>query len=137
MLKAGEGGRGLASRWYPTTLANRIEAIRLNSNRITAIEGDAFDAINCHAHDPACFFFIDPPYVGAGRRLYTHFDIDHAALLKTTAALKGRFLLTYDDDSEIRRLAEQYELPYTTVPMKTTHHLEKRELLISDNFDWL
>lgn len=137
MLKNGEGGRGLASRWYPTTLANRIEAIQLNSHRLTAIEGDAFEALARHAQNASCFFFIDPPYVGAGRRLYTHFDVDHAALLKAAAMLKGRFLLTYDDDPNIRRLVDKYQLPYTTVPMKTTHHLEKRELLISDNFDWL
>lgn len=137
LIKTGENGRGLASRWYPTTLANRIEAIATSSYKLIPIEGDAFEAISRHSDNPACYFFIDPPYFGAGRRLYTHFDIDHARLFELTAAVKGRFLLTYDDAVEIRRLADRYELKYTTIPMKTTHHLEKRELLISDNFDWL
>ena len=137
LIKTGENGRGLASRWYPTTLANRIEAIATISHKLNPIEGDAFEDILRHADNPACFFFIDPPYFGAGRRLYTHFDIDHARLFALAATIKGRFLLTYDDAAEIRELADQHKLHYTTIPMKTTHHLEKRELLISDNFDWL
>lgn len=137
LIKTGENGRGLASRWYPTTLANRIEAIATSSHKLTPIEGDAFEAMLRYIDNSACYFFIDPPYFGAGRRLYTHFDIDHARLFELTAAVKGRFLLTYDDATEIRELADRYELKYTTIPMKTTHHLEKRELLISDNFDWL
>jgi DNA adenine methylase len=137
MLKAGENGKGIASRWYPTTLANRIRAINMNKHKLTAIEGDAFAVLHQHQDNPLAYFFIDPPYVGAGRRLYTHFDIDHARLFEVTASLKGHFLLTYDDAAEIRALADRYGLAYTTVPMKTTHHLEKRELLISDNFNWL
>ena len=137
MLKVGENGKGIMSRWYPETLAKRITEINVNKSRIVAIEGDAFESMLRHTNDESCYFFIDPPYVVAGKRLYTHFDISHARLLEYTANLKGRFLLTYDDAPEIRKLAEKYNLPYTTIPMKTTHHEEKRELLISDNFDWL
>jgi len=137
LIKSGENGKGLASRWYPSTLAKRLQAINFISHKITPIEGDAFQAMLRHKDDPACYFFIDPPYFLAGRRLYTHFEIDHARLFELTAAIKGRFLLTYDDADEIKELADQYGLKYTTIPMKTTHHLEKRELLISDNFDWL
>lgn len=46
-------------------------------------------------------------------------------------------MLTYDDTSEIRGLADKYKLAYRTIPMKTTHHIQKDELIISDNFDWL
>ncbi len=137
MLKVGEKGKGIASRWYPETLARRIAEIGLIKHKITPCEGDGFAAIATHIDNPLCYFFIDPPYVVAGKRLYTHFEINHAHLFELTAALTGRFLLTYDDTPEIRNLAEKYGLLHTTVPMKTTHHVEKRELLISDNFDWL
>jgi len=82
------------------------------------------------------YFFIDPPYTVAGKRLYTHFDIDHESLFSMTSQIKGKFMLTYDNTIEIRRLADQYNLLYRTVPMKTTHHIEKSEVIISDNFDW-
>lgn len=45
-------------------------------------------------------------------------------------------MLTYDDTTEIRGLAEKYKLDFRTIPMKTTHHIQKNELIISDNFDW-
>ena len=45
-------------------------------------------------------------------------------------------MLTYDDTAEIRQLADKYHLDYRTIPMKTTHHLKKNELIISDNFKW-
>jgi DNA adenine methylase len=82
------------------------------------------------------FFFIDPPYTLAGKRLYTFSDINHEKLFELTAKLKGHFMLTYDDTEEIRALADHFELNYTTIPMKTTHHLKKNEIIISDNFDW-
>jgi DNA adenine methylase len=54
----------------------------------------------------------------------------------STSKLKGKFMLTYDDTAEIRQLADKYRLAYKTIPMKTTHHLKKTEIVISDNFGW-
>jgi DNA adenine methylase len=87
-------------------------------------------------NDENSFFFIDPPYTKAGKRLYTYYEIDHDKLFKLTSKLKGKFMLTYDDTTEIRGLAEKYKLDFRTIPMKTTHHIQKNELIISDNFDW-
>ena len=137
LLKHGENGKGISSRWYPETLVRRIRDISKYKEKLVMIEGDAFEYIEKYKDDPGCCFFIDPPYFVAGKRMYTHFDIDHEHLFKLTSQIKGRFLLTYDDAKEIRELAEKFELKYTTIPMKTTHHLEKRELLISDTFDWM
>ncbi len=137
MLKFGENGKGISSRWYPTTLARRIREINTYGWKLEPVEGDAFQTINMYKSNADCYFFIDPPYVVAGKRLYTHFEIDHAKLFELVSQIKGKFLLTYDDAKEIRDLANQFKLKHTTVPMKTTHHLEKSEILISDNFDWL
>ena len=82
------------------------------------------------------YFFIDPPYTIAGKRLYTYFDIDHERLFELTSQLTGKFMLTYDDTPEIRQLADKYNLQYRTIPMKTTLHYEKNEIIISDNFSW-
>ena len=87
-------------------------------------------------NDTNAYSFIDPPYTVAGRRLYTHFEIDHDALFALTAQLKGKFMLTYDDTVEIRGLAEKYNLDFRTIPMKTTHHIQKNEIIISDSFEW-
>jgi DNA adenine methylase len=136
MIKNGENGKGIASRWYPKTLHDRIIAIGYVKNQINFVTGNAFEVIEQNLDNKNAYFFIDPPYTIAGKRLYTYFDIDHENLFALTAQLKGKFMLTYDDTTEIRQLADKYELQYRTIPMKTTHHTKKNELIISDNFTW-
>lgn len=136
ILKNGENGKGIRSRWYAKTLHDRIIAINYIKNKVTFQTGDAFKVIEQTKDNPENYYFIDPPYTLAGKRLYTYFDIDHERLFLLTSQIKGRFMLTYDDTPEIRSLADKYSLKYKTIPMKTTHHLEKNELIISDNFSW-
>lgn len=136
MIKNGENGKGIRSRWYPKTLRDRISAVGHVKSKMKFIAGDAFTELEKVKGETDLYSFIDPPYTIAGKRLYTHFEIDHDALFALTAQQKGKFMLTYDDTEEIRGLAEKYNLNYRTIPMKTTHHIQKNEMIISDNFDW-
>ena len=137
MIKTGEAGRGLTSRWYPETLIHRIEDANKLKARINFLQADAFEILKKRKNDPKAFFFIDPPYTVAGRRLYNLFDVDHRKIFELASQIKGHFLLTYDDAEEVRNWADEFNLPYRTIPMQTTHLVKKYELLISDNFDWL
>lgn len=137
MIKTGESGRGLSSRWYPRTLVKRIIDINRICERITFIHDDAFKIMEQYLNDKKGFFFIDPPYTIAGKRLYNHFEVDHRRIFELASKIKGHFLLTYDDTTEVRGWSEKYGLSYKTIPMQTTHLVTKNELLISDNFDWL
>jgi DNA adenine methylase len=136
LIKNGENGKGIKSRWYPKTLRDRIMAVGHVKSKMKFVEGDAFAELDKIKNDITAYSFIDPPYTVAGRRLYTHFEIDHGALFALTAQLKGKFMLTYDDTEEIRELAKKYNLDFRTIPMKTTHHIQKNEIIISDNFEW-
>jgi len=136
MIKNGENGKGISSRWYPKTLRDRILAIEHVKDKINFIRGDAFDILSENLNNGKAYFFIDPPYTIAGKRLYTHSDIDHERLFELVSKLRGKYMLTYDNTDEIRKLADKYHLCYRTIPMKTTHHLEKKEMIISDNFLW-
>jgi len=136
MIKNGENGKGITSRWYPKTLRDRILAIGHVKDKIEFICGDAFEVIEQNLTNQNAYFFIDPPYTIAGKRLYTYFNIDHERLFELTAQLQGKFMLTYDDTPEIRQLAKKYNLQYRTIPMKTTLHFEKNEIIFSDNFSW-
>lgn len=136
MIKNGENGKGIKSRWYPKTLRDRILAIDYIKDKINFITGDAFTVLEQNLNNESAYFFIDPPYTIAGKRLYTYFNIDHERLFELTAKLKGKFMLTYDDTTEIRMLANKFNLKYKTIPMKTTLHYEKNEIIISDNFSW-
>ena len=136
-IKTGENGKGISSRWYPKTIRDRLLAIAAVKHKISFIRGDAFKIAESYINEQRFCFFIDPPYTVAGKRLYTHYEIDHDRLFHMASRIKGNFLMTYDDSPEIRGLAEKYSFPYVAVPMKTTHHRQKMELLISINFDWL
>jgi DNA adenine methylase len=136
LLKNGENGKGISSRWYPRTLYDRIKSIDRIKSMIDFKFADAYDLIESYVDCKEAFFFIDPPYLKAAKRLYTFYDIDHENLFEKVSRIKGRFLLTYDDTPEIRHYADKYNLVYKTIPMKTTHHLEKNELLITDNLNW-
>jgi DNA adenine methylase len=141
LVKHGEAGRGLASRWYPDTLKMRILAIAAIRDRITFIRGDGLVHMREHAYCPDTVYFIDPPYTAgrgkrAGSRLYSHSSLDHAELFRIAATLRGDFLMTYDDAGELRELARRHSFDTELVPMKNTHHAEMCELLIGRDLAW-
>jgi DNA adenine methylase len=68
--------------------------------------------------------------------LYTHSDIDHQKLFELVAGIQGKVLMTYDDSAEVRALARQFGFRIRRVPMRTSHHSQKAELLISRDFSW-
>jgi len=111
-IKYGEKGKGIKSRWYPVTLRKRILNIGKVRERITFIEGDGIQVLEQNASRPDIAYFIDPPYTAAGKkagaRLYTHSDIDHERLFTITETLAGDFLMTYDNASGVKQMADQH-----------------------------
>lgn len=136
LVKNGEKGRGLVSRWYPETLARRIRNIAEHRNRIEFIEGDAFEIMPRFLNRATAAFFVDPPYTAggksAGSRLYLHNTIDHARLFQMMSRAEGCGMLTYDDAPEPRALADRYGFVVEEVPMTNTHHATMIELVITN-----
>ena len=142
MIKNGEHGKGIASRWYPHTIAQRIRAIHHIRDRISFVWGDGFEVIQQFSNRSDVAFFVDPPYTAghgkrAGSRLYAYSDIKHQELFALMDATNGAFLMTYDDTPDIRLMAAQYGFETQTIAMKNTHHAEMTELLICPEFSWL
>ncbi|MBI3421804.1 MAG: hypothetical protein HY011_02585 [Acidobacteria bacterium] len=46
-------------------------------------------------------------------------------------------MMTYDDDAQIRELAQANGFELKAVAMKNNHHAEMTELLIGRNLGWL
>lgn len=137
-IKAGENGKGLSSRWYPDTLAKRISSIAAYRSKIKFHEGDAFDYITAAQDRSDTYFFIDPPYTVAGKRLYTYSTIDHELLFQRVAAFKNaHYLISYDKSDLIESLVQKYHLCAKVIPMRTNKLTSKEEILISDTFAWL
>jgi DNA adenine methylase len=140
VLKNGENGKGIVSRWYPQTIARRILNIEYVARRIEFIKGDAFVELARFRDERNAVFFIDPPYTAggksAGSRLYTHSEVDHERLFSICKKLQGDFLMTYDNAEEVRALAKQHGFETKPVAMKNTHHAEMSELLIARDLGW-
>jgi DNA adenine methylase len=137
LVKNGENGRGLRSRWYPETLSRRIHEIAQVRHLFSFIEGDGIEAIRRHADVDNAVFFVDPPYTLAARRLYQHWQVDHRALFELLSKVEGDFLLTYDNTKEIVLLAREFGFEFNGIAMKNTHHAKLTELLIGKNLGWL
>lgn len=136
-IKNGENGKGITSRWYPETLKKRILTIDQIKHKINFIEGDAFEICEQNANRDDVVFFIDPPYIKAGQRLYRYSDINHEALFNLVHGLNGDFLMTYDNDSEVKQLASRFNFDTKLIAMKNTHHAKKTELVIGKDLAWL
>lgn len=134
LMKVGEAGRGVASRWYPQTLIKRMTAIRTFRERLEFVQGDAIEAIEQH-QGAGTVHFIDPPYTApdgkkAGRRLYTHNALDHDALFDAVSHADGAAMLTYDDNVWVRDKAERYGFGLATSFMQSTHGVKMHELVV-------
>ena len=137
LVKTGENGRGLHSRWYPETLSRRILEIAQIRDRFSFVEADGIELIRRYADVREAAFFVDPPYTVAARRLYHNWQIDHQELFQLLSKVKGDVLLTYDNTREIAALAKEFEFETETIAMKNTHHARMTELLVGKDLSWL
>jgi DNA adenine methylase len=141
MLKKGENGNGIGSRWYPETLRDRILEIARMRERIIFVHGDGLQVLRDNADRKSAFFFIDPPYTAGrrkvGARLYNHHELDHEQLFQAAADLTGDFLTTYADRKPIHDLARRHGFQVKRVLRKLGNHGRRAELLISRKLSWL
>lgn len=118
MLKAGPiGGKNQDGKWKIDARFNkrdliaRIERIADYGDRILVSGEDAADFINripvIAAGDPA-LVYLDPPYFDKGSMLYMNSFTaeDHERLGKLMHNQKIKWVMTYDDCPEIRRIYE-------------------------------
>lgn len=135
LMLRGEGNRGVSSRWYPETLAARIEHLQSIRPGVRFVRGDAFKAMRRYLTNPDVAWFVDPPYTAggksAGSRLYRHTELDHASLFAVMAGAAGPVMLTYDEAPEVLAFAKEHNLSIDRVPMKNTHHDVLHELVIT------
>ena len=142
LLKNGENGKGITSRWYPETLCHRILSIVEIRQRFTFLQTDGIGVTQERLSQPKTAFFFDPPYTAgglgkrAGRRLYAHSELDHEQLFEAASRVAGDFLMTYDNDPEVIEMAKHRGFDVEPVAMKNTHHAEMTELLIGKDLGW-
>lgn len=136
LMRGGENGNGLLSRWYPETLAKRITAIARCADRLAFYEGDGLGVLGIASEISGSRVFVDPPYSAsggkaAGTRLYAHSSVDHQRVFELLAASGADFLMTYDMSEEIMDLVCKHGFQAVSVEMKSGHHSRMRELVIT------
>ena len=141
LLKNGENGKGIKSRWYPQTLAKRILNLGTIREKMTFLKSDALEILPNYAQNRQAVFFIDPPYTAggkkAGKRLYRHCNLNHEQLFQIAETLQGDFIMTYDHAEEVKNLTRDHNFQMRLTPMNNTHHAQMFELVIGKNLAWL
>jgi len=140
-IRYGENGRGIASRWYPRTLASRLNNLGRVASRIDFRHDDGLKVMAEMCASEEAVFFIDPPYTAggkkAGKRLYKHHELDHEHLFTLCEGLRGDFLMTYDEAEEVKHMARRHGFQMRTIPMRNTHHATMMEMVIGRDLSWL
>ena len=136
LIRSGENGAGICSRWYPDTLARRIREIAAYSDRLLFCEGDGVRLLEMLCSQPGARFFIDPHTLPAaasrqarGSMLTTPWTTPR--IFEALASSQADFMMTYDCSSEIVSLVRQHGFHGAVVEMKSGHHLKIPELVIT------
>ena len=120
---AQKGKWKLDARFYRDTLIRRIQTIANYRNRITLTNFDAKALLKrlLPQLPEKSLLYLDPPYYVKGkRRLYAnHYEhADHVEIAELLAACKHRWIVSYDDVRDIRKMYRgrrclNYTLRYT------------------------
>lgn len=121
------------ARFNKEGLAQRVRDLSLYRNRIEVFNEDGVDLIRRYLNKKDVFLYLDPPYYDKGAALYlNHYKTkDHARL---SSRLNGNsdatWLLTYDDQQEIRDLYPDRRIVDFTLNYNAYESRKGREVLI-------
>lgn len=105
------GGKSFACQ--PFNIAGLFGLIQQVGERLadTVIEHQDFEVLIRHYDRPGAFFYCDPPYYASEYVYQCGFTWeDHLRLQRALAGAKGKWLVSYNDCSEIRKLYQGYRL---------------------------
>jgi DNA adenine methylase len=127
------------ARFYRATMLERVKWIGDNSAFIEISQQSAVKFLKSFQNDPRLnekFFFIDPPYVDAGTRLYFNgmSELDHRELARFLLSdVLRHWVLTYDSHPLIEKLYSTRDHKYLEVGYSLARVRNEEEILISSN----
>ena len=107
---------------------------RLKNVRISC--GD-YRAVICMYNTPDTFHFLDPPYeTGTAKSCWLYESLDRKALLDTLRSIKGKFLMTYENNADTRNFFKEFEQMHMNTSYssgnKKSEHLKRSELIVTN-----
>jgi DNA adenine methylase len=106
-------------------IAKMTEYIDKVSERLNSvlIENKSYDGLIKLYDRPSALFYLDPPYHGTEKYYDNEFsEADHRNLCEILKGIKGRFVLSYNDDEFIRELYKDF----TIIETARQHNLMQR-----------
>ena len=78
---------------------------------------------------PNSFFYLDPPYsMSEKEKYYNNQYINIHELYNILKNIKGKFLLSYDDNKEAKQLFKDFKIINVTTTYIHTQNIEKRKV---------
>lgn len=116
LIKCSFGSNRNSFATAPKNVFNIIEELPKYKERLKSViieNRDFEDLINTYDRPSACFY-VDPPYVNSEKyynKKYCNFNIaDHKRLNNCLKAIKGRFILSYNDCELARKMYKDYNI---------------------------
>ena len=123
--KKQDGKWKMDARFNRDNLASRILKIAERKNDITVFGLDVEDFVK-YIPSENTFVYLDPPYYEKGEELYSKYFVqeDHERLEKLIKNLDVKWLLTYDNNSEIKSIYKKYEIK----PFEINYSVSKQRI---------
>lgn len=132
--KKQDGKWKMDARFNRDSLAKKIIEISKRKNDISIFNLDVKDFIK-HILNENTFVYLDPPYYEKGEQLYSNYFVhdDHQNLEKIIRSLDVKWVLTYDNNPEIRKIYKGYEIKEFDINYSVAKQRTANEIMIFKN----
>jgi DNA adenine methylase len=129
---------GTSQKRGTSSMYNRLERIKELHRRLdmVIIENLSYEKVIEKYDTKSNFFYCDPPYM-MGYTYENSKQFDHTLLRDILKNIKGRFILSYDDNPEVLKLYKGYDIRHVTRTKGINRKEGKSEFneVIIANFD--
>lgn len=132
------GATGTGSIYKGSSKLNKLKRMEKYKERLrnTTIFNKDYKSVIRQTDSPNTFFFLDPPYENS-KGLYKDFEFDYEELRDVLSNIKGKFMLTLNDNANIRRIFKGFKIKRIIV---SSHYMksgtfgstDRKELIITN-----
>lgn len=131
------GTKGVGKIYNNSNPYNKLKNIDEYQKRMdnTTILNQDYKTVIKKYDSPQTFFFLDPPYEIGSKTVYKKSFFNFEELNNLLRGLKGKFILTLNDSSNIRNIFKGFKITGITVPGKGGKDIgvkDRKELIIKN-----